>query len=181
MPGTCTQGQLYFATDATAGQNIYECGSANAWTQQSGGTGQTVVHMDLHNSTLASNTSTYVFAAMYPNSASTGSNGSTYSIVSPKTGTIKAATYNLLNSAGSTSPGGNTQIAICVAGNTGNCGNGTLVNLFTGNMPGSAEVQGYVSGLNQAVTAGQTLDIGLLPGTYTTNANVVVVVDLVIQ
>lgn len=33
-PATCTQGELYFATDATAGQNIYECGATNTWTQQ---------------------------------------------------------------------------------------------------------------------------------------------------
>lgn len=33
-PGTCTTGDLYFATDATAGQNIYECSATNVWTQQ---------------------------------------------------------------------------------------------------------------------------------------------------
>jgi hypothetical protein len=33
-PGTCTQGELYFATDATAGQNLYFCSSTNTWTQQ---------------------------------------------------------------------------------------------------------------------------------------------------
>lgn len=34
IPATCTVGSLYFATDATAGQNIYECASLNTWTQQ---------------------------------------------------------------------------------------------------------------------------------------------------
>lgn len=34
IPATCTAGQLYFATNATPGQNIYECASANSWTQQ---------------------------------------------------------------------------------------------------------------------------------------------------
>jgi hypothetical protein len=34
LPGTCTAGELAFVTGATAGQNIYECGSANTWTQQ---------------------------------------------------------------------------------------------------------------------------------------------------
>lgn len=40
-PATCTVGELYFATDATAGQNIYECAATNTWTQQlnSGGGG----------------------------------------------------------------------------------------------------------------------------------------------
>lgn len=34
LPGTCTVGDLYFKSDATAGQNIYECQSTNTWTQQ---------------------------------------------------------------------------------------------------------------------------------------------------
>ncbi len=41
LPGTCVVGDLYFKSDATAGQNIYECQSTNTWTQQlnSGGGG----------------------------------------------------------------------------------------------------------------------------------------------
>lgn len=34
LPGTCTVSQLYFKTDATAGQNIYMCSASNTWTQQ---------------------------------------------------------------------------------------------------------------------------------------------------
>jgi len=37
LPVSCTVGDLYFKTDATAGQNLYECGATNVWTQQSGG------------------------------------------------------------------------------------------------------------------------------------------------
>lgn len=32
-PATCTTGDEYFATDATAGQNIFLCTAANTWTQ----------------------------------------------------------------------------------------------------------------------------------------------------
>jgi hypothetical protein len=39
IPSTCTVGQLSFVTNATAGQNIYECAAANTWTQQTGGSG----------------------------------------------------------------------------------------------------------------------------------------------
>jgi hypothetical protein len=35
-PATCTVGEEYFATDATAGQNKYYCTATNTWTQQSG-------------------------------------------------------------------------------------------------------------------------------------------------
>lgn len=38
LPGSCTTGDLFFKSNATAGQNIYECIS-NVWTQQSGGGG----------------------------------------------------------------------------------------------------------------------------------------------
>lgn len=34
LPGTCEPGDLFFKSDATAGQNIYECQAANTWTQQ---------------------------------------------------------------------------------------------------------------------------------------------------
>jgi len=36
LPSLCTIGQLFFKTNATAGQNIYACTSANTWTQSSG-------------------------------------------------------------------------------------------------------------------------------------------------
>ncbi|MGC8807882.1 MAG: hypothetical protein ACP5QB_10140 [Thiomonas sp.] len=39
LPGTCSVGQAFFKTDATAGQNIYLCTSANTWTQVQGGSG----------------------------------------------------------------------------------------------------------------------------------------------
>lgn len=45
LPATCTIGMLYFATNATAGQNQYYCTASNTWTQQlnSGTGGVTVV------------------------------------------------------------------------------------------------------------------------------------------
>ena len=33
-PATCKIGEIYFANDATAGQNLYFCTTANTWTQQ---------------------------------------------------------------------------------------------------------------------------------------------------
>ena len=39
-PTDCTQGHVYFATDVTAGQNLYFCtvtGTPGVWTQMSGG------------------------------------------------------------------------------------------------------------------------------------------------
>ena len=39
LPATCTVGELAFVSGQTAGQQIYECSTANVWTQQSGGGG----------------------------------------------------------------------------------------------------------------------------------------------
>lgn len=36
-PATCTVGEVYFATDATAGQNWYFCTATNTWTGQAAG------------------------------------------------------------------------------------------------------------------------------------------------
>lgn len=37
IPAVCTVGQIYFATNATAGQNLYFCTATNTWAQMSGG------------------------------------------------------------------------------------------------------------------------------------------------
>src|ERR1035437_3073345 len=45
VPGTCTVGDVFFKSDATAGQNLYLCASLNTYTQQlnsGGGGGGTV-------------------------------------------------------------------------------------------------------------------------------------------
>jgi hypothetical protein len=39
LPATCAAGELAFVIGATAGQQIYECSTANLWTQQTGGGG----------------------------------------------------------------------------------------------------------------------------------------------
>lgn len=39
LPATCSVGDLFFKSNATAGQNVYECQSANTWTQETGGGG----------------------------------------------------------------------------------------------------------------------------------------------
>ena len=39
LPASCSVGQAFFKTDATAGQNIYLCTATNTWTQVQGGGG----------------------------------------------------------------------------------------------------------------------------------------------
>jgi hypothetical protein len=42
VPGTCTVGDLFFDTDAVAGENMFGCTATNTWTLQSGGAGGAV-------------------------------------------------------------------------------------------------------------------------------------------
>jgi hypothetical protein len=37
LPSTCRQGEVFFRTDAAAGQNLFFCTATNVWTQMSGG------------------------------------------------------------------------------------------------------------------------------------------------
>src|SRR5580698_7199898 len=39
LPSTCGVGQMYFLSNAPAGQNVYGCSTVNTWTLQSGGGG----------------------------------------------------------------------------------------------------------------------------------------------
>ncbi len=39
MSSNCSVGEQYFATDATAGQNVYSCTAMNTWTQNAGSSG----------------------------------------------------------------------------------------------------------------------------------------------
>jgi hypothetical protein len=39
LPVTCTTGDVFFKSDATAGQNLYLCASLNTWTQLTSGSG----------------------------------------------------------------------------------------------------------------------------------------------
>lgn len=39
LPGTCSVGQIYFDTNATAGSNVFGCTAVNTWTLQGGGGG----------------------------------------------------------------------------------------------------------------------------------------------
>ncbi len=39
LPASCSAGEVFFKTDASAGQNLYLCATANTWTQIAGGGG----------------------------------------------------------------------------------------------------------------------------------------------
>lgn len=66
VPGTCTIGDYFFDTDATAGQNVFGCTATNTWTVQGGG-GSTLISRSATTADICSNggatTSLYEFGA----------------------------------------------------------------------------------------------------------------------
>lgn len=72
VASSCSVGELAFATDATPGQNIYECSATNAWTQQLN-TGVAGANVTLSNLTAP----TAVNVALLPGTAGAVGLGST--------------------------------------------------------------------------------------------------------
>ena len=77
IPATCVQGQLSFVTDATAGQQIYECSATNTWTQQlnSGGGGSpggSNTQLQYNNAGAFGGTADFTFASHTITSGSAG-------------------------------------------------------------------------------------------------------------
>ena len=63
LPATCTVGDIFADTDATAGQNLYLCTAANTWTLQGGGGGGGGVTADTAQRAAFYNTTTTVDGA----------------------------------------------------------------------------------------------------------------------
>lgn len=55
LPGTCSVGEMYFKTDATAGENLYLATATNTWTQITGAAGVNPITV-LHETTYAADT-----------------------------------------------------------------------------------------------------------------------------
>ncbi|MGD0360275.1 MAG: hypothetical protein ABSC93_05370 [Bryobacteraceae bacterium] len=89
-PSTCTVGEQYFATDATAGQNLFGCAAANTWTLEGGGGGGGAVNS--------------VFGRTGAITAQSGD----YTLAQIGAGTLTATGGTIYNSAA----GQNTQIVI---------------------------------------------------------------------
>lgn len=102
-PGTCTVGDQFFDTDATAGSNLYGCTATNTWTLQAGGgggAGDALVANPL--SQFANTTSAQFFGIITDETGGSGvavrSNSPV--IVTPTIASFANATHNHSNAAG---------------------------------------------------------------------------------
>jgi hypothetical protein len=83
-PGSCTVGEVYFATDATPGINQFYCTATNVWTQQ-GGSGGTISSVFSRTGAITAQSGDYTYAqisntptALPPNGAASGDLSGSY-------------------------------------------------------------------------------------------------------
>lgn len=161
LPGTCSVGQVFMDTDATSGQRIYACESANTWVLQGGGgstVGYTLTFFGNTQSAPADAT-TYCFGNAP--AAAIDTNCSWYRIYVPKTGTIKEVRGNL-HTGGTSGTGESNSIYVRI-------NNTTDVTVTTSLTTNNVSNPFSATGLSQAVTAGDYLEIKWVTPTWVTN------------
>jgi hypothetical protein len=94
-PSTCSVGEQYFATDATAGQNLFGCTSANTWTLEAGSSG-------------GSGGSGGPVSSVFARTGAVGAQSGDYTLSQIASGTLSATGGTIYNPAST----GNTQIVI---------------------------------------------------------------------
>lgn len=161
LPGTCSVGQVFMDTDATSGQRIYACESSNTWVLQGGGGSGNGYTLSFFGNTQSSpaDATTYYFGNAP--AAAIDTNATWYRIYVPKTGTIKEVRGNLHT--GGTS-GSSESSSIYVRIN-----NTTDLTITTSLTTNSVSNPFSATGLSQAVTAGDYLEIKWVTPTWTTN------------
>ncbi len=165
-PSTCTVGEEYFASDATAGQNKYYCTATNTWTQQLNSGGATigyVLRMAMTLNSMACGGSLF-FGDI---SANSSSDNNAWRVAIPKTGTIKAITLNLYNPTSITTPAGDGIFAYILGTS------GTTPTTLSSSITWPTQFTSYhnvYSGLSVAVTAGDLLGGKLTASTCASGA-----------
>lgn len=119
-PATCTVGEMYFASDATAGQNWYYCTATNTWTQQLNSGGGGGVSSAAWASRPACSTSVFLFQPTDGAGLTSLCNGSSsyldYFASVPITRPAAAASFTTVNSATLTDTTGTVTISKATSG-----------------------------------------------------------------
>ena len=146
-PGTCTVGDEFFATDATAGANKYYCTATNVWTQQTGGGG-------------GGGTAKTSYTVSFDGLGTTIAGGATRCIPIPMTGPLTAVRLQACNGYSGTSAcntGGSATIDIQTASNASYASTGPTA---------AASVKG--TGTTMSISSAFAAD-GVLTGWSTTS------------
>lgn len=174
LPGTCTVGQIFMDTDATSGQRIYACESANTWVLQGGGGAAVGYTLMFYGNTQSAPTDATTYYFGNAPGAPIDTNATWYRVYVPKTGTIKAV-YGNLHTGGASGTGESNSIYVRI-------NNTTDLTVTTSLASNSVSNPFSATGLSQAVTAGDYLEIKWVTPTWVTNptnvrASVVVYIE----
>jgi hypothetical protein len=189
-PGSCTTGEVYFATDATPGQNWYFCTAINTWSQQvaggSGGAAAALVDGAANNALTVTQGSGTIVNYLTVANAPTGtspqlqSNGGDANInltLAPKgTGTVVVPSTNLVTS-GASAPallalGGNTTgntFGVMMAMNLPSGASNAEYLRMSNNAAWQASLQGGGAWLSSGISTGSTSS-GTVGAAYINNA-----------
>jgi len=188
-PASCAVGEVYFATDATPGQNWYFCTAVNTWSQQvaggSGGAGTSLVDGAANNAlTVAQGSGTivnYLTVANAPTATSPQlqSNGSDTNVnltLAPKgAGTVVVPNTNMVISGASAPPllalGGSTtgnSFGVMMTMNLPSGGGNAEYLRMSNNGAWQASLQGGNLWLNSGVSTGSSSS-GSIGGAYINN------------
>lgn len=120
-PGTCAVGELFYDTDAPAGQNIYGCTATNTWTLQGGGSitqadaltrGPMEIPLHVNGSSFAFTTDRVYCGNFYASRGFTVGHMVMWQTVGIGAGDMRFGIYdssgNLLSTSGAPSSSGNT-------------------------------------------------------------------------
>lgn len=175
-PATCGVGEQYFATDVTAGQNIFLCTSTNTWTQTTTLPNATAALQYLRVKPSTGNITTYEFAAT--GSVSTGDyifpaqtpGGS----LSPGSNTVSMIPCPLgINGTDANhyvyiSAGTGTAEAVLLTGGscTSNAAAGTLTFTAANSHSGAWTVSSATAGIQEAIVSNPTVRLFIPSGTF---------------
>ncbi len=162
LPGTCSVGQVFMDTDATSGQRIYACESANTWVLQGGGGGSAVGYTLTAIAAVNSpaDSTTYCFAD-WSNVAPTTNCGDVRLYV-PKTGQIKAV-YGHFYTGGASGTSEASEVYIR-QNNTSD-----IVTVTTTLTTNSINNPFNATGLSASVTAGDYINVKWVTPAWATN------------
>jgi hypothetical protein len=188
-PASCTVGEVYFATDATPGQNWYFCTAANTWSQQvaggSGGAATVLVDGAANNAFTVTQGSGTIVNYLTAANAPTGtapqlqSNGSDTNInltlAAKGTGTVLVPATNMVTS-GASAPallalGGNTtgnSFGVMMAMNLPSGASNAEYLRMSNNATWQASLQGGGAWLNSGISTGSTAS-GSIGAAYINN------------
>jgi hypothetical protein len=188
-PASCTVGEVYFATDATPGQNWYFCTAANTWSQQvaggSGGAATSLVDGAANNALTVSQGSgtivNYLTVANAPTATSpqlqsSGGDTNINLTLAPKgTGTVVIPSTNMATSGSSAPPllalGGSTtgnSFGVMMTMNLPSGGGSAEYLRMSNNGAWQASLQGGSLWLNSALSTGSSSS-GSIGGAYINN------------